>query len=496
MAEKIKRALISIPDRYRRVFLGQIVVYLLAYSSIFRANFNYADDVGRVAHGYHGWMVFSRHTSTFLSNIIHADWYLADVSPLTQILAVIFLSLAGAVLVYLFVEESKTGVISTIAVLLIGLSPYFLGCISYKYDSPYMALSILVSIVPFLFVDKRKWAFEVSSFVCLLIMCTSYQAAAGIYPMISIFLFGKMIHEKKENGKAAGFVARAVLSYIVSLGFYALFLMHSAIAGVSSEGFSVGRIFGCYKMWFGLIKSDFKNSWILLIIALIVLSIAMMSMSSEQGMLRGICLSAIVVVFSGLAVLGVLPVLSREVYNPRYMMSFGVFLSLLALTACNGIKIGENKSFVKVMIALMTKVIVCLLAWCFFVYMFSYGNCLYEQKRYTEYHFQLALDDIMHSEDMMEGNVTKICQRGTIGLSPIIQRVAGNNTLLERTIGYNIPGIGGEGNSWFTLYYGLDNLEEIPKEDIVLPLKTIARARTHTISVSGDVLVIDWNSEE
>lgn len=37
------------------------------------------------------------------------------------------------------------------AVVPLGLSPWFLECFSYKFDSPYMALSVLASVIPFIF---------------------------------------------------------------------------------------------------------------------------------------------------------------------------------------------------------------------------------------------------------------------------------------------------------------------------------------------------------
>ena len=53
------------------------VAYFIAYISIIRADYNYADDIGRKFSGYHGWNDRSRWSTMILSNFIHADWYLS-----------------------------------------------------------------------------------------------------------------------------------------------------------------------------------------------------------------------------------------------------------------------------------------------------------------------------------------------------------------------------------------------------------------------------------
>jgi len=156
-------------------------IYAFGISAIIRADFLYIDDIGRSAHGYRGWENWSRHISSFLAIFIHADTRINDISPLTQLIAV-----SSVVLVYVINNEkiTKTALAASIP---IGLSPYFLECFSYKFDAPYMALSVFVSIVPFVFM-KNMLAFSVASVLGILIMCMTYQASSGIYIIIVILL--------------------------------------------------------------------------------------------------------------------------------------------------------------------------------------------------------------------------------------------------------------------------------------------------------------------
>lgn len=190
-----KREIKTFFGNKKQIYLLLIItaIYMITYYTIFRANFNYIDDLSRTMFGYRGWKNFSRYFSEFFSIILNTNKYLTDISPLTQIIACIILAICGIVLLNLFDKNKKLNFFSIIAVLFIGLNPFFLECISYKYDSPYMAFSILVSIIPFIFYKKvlnikNQIPFIITSIVGTLLMCMSYQASSGIFPLIALFL--------------------------------------------------------------------------------------------------------------------------------------------------------------------------------------------------------------------------------------------------------------------------------------------------------------------
>ena len=138
-----------------------IIIYGLAICTILRANVNYIDDLGRTAFGYRGWENFSRWISEYGSILVHGKTYLTDMSPMPQLLAVLIIALASTVVLYVFVDEKKYRFLNVVAVLPLGISPYFLECLSYKYDSTYMALSVLGVVFPFLFITYSRIYFMV-----------------------------------------------------------------------------------------------------------------------------------------------------------------------------------------------------------------------------------------------------------------------------------------------------------------------------------------------
>ena len=82
-SQSLKEKIKSCSDLKRSAVI-LTALYLIAFYSIFRANFNYLDDLGRKHSGYHGWLDWSRWFTQIFSNFLHADLYLADISPLPQ----------------------------------------------------------------------------------------------------------------------------------------------------------------------------------------------------------------------------------------------------------------------------------------------------------------------------------------------------------------------------------------------------------------------------
>lgn len=129
-------------------------LYILGISAILRANFYYVDDIMRAYDGSMGWDAFSRYLSNFVSFFLHADSFLTDISPLPQLLACVLLGAASVTVLYVITGRMRFSVWEYAAVLPLGLSPYMLECLSFKYDAPYMAISILASVAPLLAAGK------------------------------------------------------------------------------------------------------------------------------------------------------------------------------------------------------------------------------------------------------------------------------------------------------------------------------------------------------
>jgi len=148
-------------------------LYLFAYSALLRADFSKVDDMEREHSGITGWLGWSRYLSEFLSILFYQNFLLADISPATQIVALIVLSLSSLLLVLVLSGNTRGSWLALLASLPVGASPYFFSNMSYKFDSPYMALSLLFCVAPFVFAKNAR-AFFTASVLGLLCMLMTY----------------------------------------------------------------------------------------------------------------------------------------------------------------------------------------------------------------------------------------------------------------------------------------------------------------------------------
>ena len=468
----------------KKPFFALLAIYLIGISAILRANFNYIDDMGRVYSGYKGWGNFSRHTNMVLSGLLHADNYLTDISPLPQMLAVLLLAFAGAAVLYIISEKTEFSLWSVIAVVPLGLSPYFLECISYKFDAPYMALSILASVVPLLFSRGNSVVYFAASLLGTLTVCTTYQAAVGLFPMMVVLVALLRWNQKEFVAQIASFIGDSVFSFVAGVLLFQFILRNPQQSYVDTSLPPINQLFSVmmqnYAHYFSLIKSDFKGGWLLLIAVLCVLFLYRNVRSSRQNKAAAFAVSSAAMLLMLLLSFGVYPAFQAPLFEPRAMYGFGFFVSLIASVAVTGqydaVKLSKLLSFV--------------LSWCFFVFAFTYGNALFVQKTYTDFRIQMVVNDLKSAPAMLSDAEKSVEIVGSIGYAPALRMMPQNNTILQRLVPITFQ------ETWLWGYYGIANyygLKHLNWTDIDAnpeDFPIIADSVYHTIRGSGDTIFI------
>jgi hypothetical protein len=218
------------------------VIYCLGISAILRANFYYIDDMGRAIAGYRQFNFFGRYIPYVLSTVLHADSYLTDVSPLPQLLAVVFLAIAAVIVLYVVTGRKEFTAIEYMATIPLCLSPYFLECLSYKYDAPYMAMSILVSVVPVLFSKRSNFFYFLSVLLGMIAVCMTYQAAAGIFPMFVVLLTFLKWNENSQWKEIFRFVWISAAGFLAGMLLFAGLILKPQDTYVSNTVSSVAGL--------------------------------------------------------------------------------------------------------------------------------------------------------------------------------------------------------------------------------------------------------------
>ncbi|MDR0596396.1 MAG: glucosyltransferase domain-containing protein, partial [Clostridiales Family XIII bacterium] len=393
--------------------LYSFFMYIVAISAILRANFNYVDDMGRSLSGYRIWDTSSRYVNQWLSVLLHTDNHLTDISPLTQVLAAGVIAAGSVALVYIL-SDGRVTVPKLIAALPLGLSPYFLCCISYKFDAPYMAMSVTASIVPFVFANSRRWLFGAVSVGCLLVMCMSYQASSGIYIMLLIVLCFREWNEKGQRSRdGVKFLLYGGALYVLSLLIYKLFFMHPVNSYYSTDLFPPAAFLPGVAANLGKYISSIEAAsnplWTALTIAVAVLFVVVLVANSKRRRAAAL--------FSSLGILALMFFVSYGIYlamqGPQFatraLLGAGALLAVLCVTA---VRVRPRPLALPVFA----------LCWCFFVFSFTYGNALAEQKDYVDFRTDILAADLgraFPTEDL-----TKMTMRieGTAGYAAPIEK--------------------------------------------------------------------------
>ena len=418
------------------------IIYFIALLSLFRANFNYIDDLGRVAQGYRNWINWSRFISQELSVLINTQKILTDISPLTQLIAILIIALAGVVIVYTFTDKKTMQLSMIAAVVPLGLSPWFLECFSYKFDSPYMALSVLASVIPFIFWQKDFHKFIGLSVLGILVMDTTYQAASGIYIIEVLFLcFYKWMYGTRAKdcgiwlGSAAG-------SYVMAMIIYRFALMRPATSYVSTNSVGVKSLpyllINNATQYLKTIYFDCNKAWIILFVLIAVSYIILTVLKSRKNKIFTFFIVLAIVIISMVLSYGGYLALAKPLYAPRALYGFSFYVTLIMVMSVAMLQRGY---FIKLLIMMM--------AWCMIVLSCTYGNALAEQKRYTDFRVQMVINDLNRVATYNPGHKFAIQINGNIGKAPAVERMQQKWPALRRLV----PSTFGSNWSWNQFYF-------------------------------------------
>jgi len=476
--EELKNIILSI--NYKQLiipFIIMSIIYVLSISSIIQADFLYRDDINRSISGARRWDNYSRYISNFLAILIHTNTRISDISPLTQLLAAIFIAASSVMLVYVL-NNKKITKTALAASLPLGLSPYFLECFSFKFDSPYMALSVFASIIPFFFMENRR-IFSIISVIGIWVMCMTYQASSGIYIIIVIFLcFLQWNTQQKTNKEIFSFMLTSAISYGVGLLIFRIFIMNSFNTYVSSSFASVNGILHNFTQYISYIWNDFGKVWKMLLLFVILAFGIKAITTTKRNKLLALLVSFIIVAVMVVLSYGIYLVIEKPLYAPRGMYGFGAFIALLGIyTACQPKRIFAIPALA--------------LCWCFFVFSFAYGNALSAQKKYIDFRIEILLYDLSvlfpHQHNAPPLPIKLV---DSAGHAPMVHNIGVRNPIIFRLVPVHL-----QGNSWawgsvmLSLYKF--NFDFRPNDSIEEELlDQIFDSRYHTIKRDAERVIV------
>lgn len=419
-----------------RPFIVAFGLYLVGASAIILAGVHFADDVARTNFGYSGWAGFSRYFSTIAAFGLHADGYLANIYPLPQILALVILAAASVLLICviagkeIFRERWVRWIWSLFAVLPAGLSPYMLECLAYQYDAPYMAVSVLAAILPLVFSQKSWFVYGLAMFSCVIVICTSYQVAIGVIPMLVVFVAAKKWNEGGRSAKRSGvkFVGFSAIVFFVALLFFQKVLMRPREAYVSNSlpelQYLMPKFLEHLGQYFQLVLTDLKIWWLVIIGVICGLFVVRFIMRSKRNKIVAGTVALCVIAFVFVMAFAFYAVLDKPLYATRAMYPFGVALAVV------GVYVVDGAGWV----IRCARVATTVLTWCFVVFALTFGNVLSEQDDYRHMLENMVIADLNQLPVMLDSTPKYIQVSGNLGFSPVIWHMPDNYNILRRLL--------------------------------------------------------------
>jgi hypothetical protein len=418
-------------SKYYKIFskptLFLVIFFCIALLPLLRANVNYIDDVSRALNGDRGWAyLHSRWISEYASIFLHADVLLRDIAPFTQLIAVFLISLASVFLCWIVFDKKLTKLGILLSALL-GVSPFFLECFAFKFDSPYMALSVLASVFPFLFAFKNEKIFALISFLSLLIMLTTYQLSSGIYIMLAIFLLFQTWNAKSKTlPEMWHFLVVAAGSYVAALVVFRFFLLQTKIFEYNTV-FPIREMFfgvlGNYKDNFGDIVGNFNIFWIWILLVLIVLFLIKSVVISKQNKFFSLLITSTVLLLMFFFFQGFFIFVDKVGSVPRYFVGFNAFIALLALYLARP----PYRFFAVPAVVLL---------YCFFIFTLMFGNALENQKEYKTFFATMLIGDLSKviTDEEMLSNEISVYFMDSIGNSPGVKFLQKDYPIIKHLI--------------------------------------------------------------
>lgn len=474
---------------FAKPFFILCVIYLIAYFAILRSNVYYLDDNGRIAEGYLDWdWAFSRHISNLVMSIANfGNETMTDIAPIPQLLSIALLSITALCAIYIL-NDRKITLPALIASLPLGLSPWFMECISFRLDSLSMSISGLCMVIPFLWFKKRI-AFTGVTFVCVLVMLMTYQASSGIFFCMGIMTVF-VLWQRRETTVKSIFVniGLALVGYIVALIVFRLFFYTELLTYATTTVFApqdmLTGVVHNLKQYLKTVFDDMTFLW-KVFVALIAVACAINCLRTTKRnriatLIVGVVLAPVLLV----AVFGQYLLLTIPLFSPRAIYSLGALIAFISIFACYNIsqKIVLNSLFIPGLLLSLNLI----------VFSNVYGNALAEQFRYNNLIDAGLAADINRTYPELNAQPVplKYGVQGTAGKSPLVVNAIQPYPVIARLV----PSERGSGWVWywysFTAHNDLNLIYDyaIREEDLELSMD-LDTARYTILSGDGVIFV-------
>ena len=400
---------------------------------------------------------------------------------MTHILALFIMTLTSILAIYIITDFRPMKWLYIITVIPVCASPYFAECMSYKYDAPCMALSVLSAVIPLVYRKENTLKYIIASFLGTLFVCTTYQASSVIFPLMVALLMLLNWNKGESIKKVLSFCGKSALGYSLGIIVFKFGIMEPISGTYVNDTLSLNGFILNIQRYKFFILNRWQTIWIFILFTIVISFIIATIVLSKRN--RLLCLIATVCTLGFIFIIcfGLYAFFSNPSLLPRalYGVTFAVAVVGVALVSYENLY--------------MLKATPTLLSWLFFVFCIIYGNTITVQREYELFRKQELFNDlkIISALNNPVGKV-KLQIKGSFRVSKQVKNVMQEYKMIKYLVINSI-------DSWpyheMLNYYDLDNVEFISEktEDFSkYNLPVLKDNIYHTISSKDNYVLIEF----
>ncbi|MGX2982384.1 glucosyltransferase domain-containing protein [Helicobacter sp. 23-1045] len=412
---------------FKNIFIFGFLLYFIALFALLRGDVYYIDDWGRSLWGS-DWNYFSRFMATFLAQTLGIGSIL-DISPIYQLIGIALMVLSSMMILYALDGAKKFSYFGMMALLPLGLSPYFLENMSYKFDALNMSFAVFCACLPFIF-RKHTLPFCIIGVASLLLMLCSYQSANSVYILLALFIaFNGVVRGDMSVKEAVKFLLLSAVILITSAGIYKVFVVREVDDYVSSSMLPLKELhIGLIKNlshYFRILHSDFIQgaSIFFIFVCIVCVAFIIAILANKKSVWYFLATMLFLIVCLCLSY-GLYLALAKPLFVPRAFNGIGAFVALLLLSAFILPKSTALKN--------LSKICIILLGYICIAFANAYGNALAKQQEWMAFRANLALNDLLKVG--LDSNKAMVFIKGNIGYAPVAKRLVERHKVASRII--------------------------------------------------------------
>jgi len=307
----------------KKCFISCLVILGVALIPIISSNVYYMDDLYRVVLGIKGWSGDARPFAEIFYNVLtlQSD-IMPDLFPAPLILAVVFLCFVFSMLSERF--SNGRDILFAFCICPLILNPLFSSNLHFKYDSPFMVLSVAFALLSFCFAFKRT-VFAVLTVVEFLYVATKGDFRAAVLRLINRgvgFIVGYLVYSK-------------IIIPLTPVNKY--FLEYSSAVGLNKSG--VLKVLDNFTSSFSIFSNSQSMGFeifVFCIVAAYVLAISNLLISNHKSISPiALALSSVLAFFMFVLLIpGVMIFSEQPLFFARGYIGFGGFVSAMLIPLC------------------------------------------------------------------------------------------------------------------------------------------------------------------